>query len=98
MAFARSGLQMIGGSKSGNAPKIWLYKTADTQATVNTAGYFDNGSTTNTGMRNEMKVGDIVFVYDTTTPSLVLTYVNEITAAGVIDIANGTTVSNTDSD
>jgi hypothetical protein len=91
MAFAMSGLTAIGQSKRGNAPGLFLYKTADTQATVNTAGYFNS-------IAALLTVGDIIFVYDSTTPSLVLTYVNQVTAAGVVDIADGTTVSATDTD
>lgn len=91
MAFAMSGLTAIGQSKRGNAPGLFLYKTADTQATVNTAGYFNS-------IASLLTVGDIIFIYDSTTPSLVLTYVNQVTAAGVVDIADGTTVSATDTD
>ncbi len=90
MAFAMSGLTAIGQSKRGNAPGLFLYKTADTQATVNTSGYFNS-------IANLLTVGDIIFVYDTTTPSLVLTYVNGNTGT-VVDIADGTTVSATDTD
>lgn len=91
MAFAMSGLTAIGQSKRGNAPGLFLYKTADTQATVNTSGYFNS-------IASLLTVGDIIFVYDSTTPSLVLTYVNAVSAAGVVDIADGTTVSATDTD
>ncbi len=91
MAFAMSGLTAIGQSKRGNAPGLFLYKTADTQATVNTSGYFNS-------IANLLTVGDIIFVYDSTTPSLVLTYVNAVSGAGVVDIADGTTVSATDTD
>lgn len=91
MAFAMSGLTAIGQSKRGNAPGLFLYKTADTQATVNTSGYFNS-------IAALLTVGDIIFVYDSTTPSLVLTYVNAVSGAGVVDIADGTTVSATDTD
>jgi hypothetical protein len=91
MAFAMTGLTAIGQSKRGNAPGLFLYKTADTQATVNTAGYFNS-------IASLLTVGDVIFVYDSTTPSLVITYVNQVTAAGVVDIADGTTVSATDTD
>jgi hypothetical protein len=91
MPFERNGLTVIGAAKAGNAPSMYLYKTADTQATVNTAGYFNSIATL-------LRVGDIMFVYDSTTPSLVLTYVNQVTNAGVVDIADGTTVSATDTD
>jgi hypothetical protein len=69
---------------------MYLYKTSDTQATVNTSGYFND-------LSSVLSVGDIIFVYDTTTPSLVLTYVNS-NSSGVVDIVDGTTVSATDSD
>lgn len=91
MAYSNDGLVTVCASKAGNAPSMYLYKTADTQATVNTAGYFNS-------IASLLKVGDIIFVYDSTTPSLVLTYVNQVTAAGVVDIADGTTVSATDTD
>jgi hypothetical protein len=91
MAFNADGFSTIAASKAGNAPSMYSYKTADTQATVNTAGYFNSVSSL-------VKVGDIIFVYDSTTPSLVLTYVNAVSAAGVVDIADGTTVSATDTD
>ncbi len=91
MAFNKDGFATIAASKAGNAPSIYSYKTADTQATVNTVSYFDS-------IASLLKVGDIIFVYDSTTPSLVLTYVNQVTTAGVVDIADGTTVSATDTD
>jgi hypothetical protein len=91
MAFSSTGFNAVSTSKAGNAPSMYIYKTADTQATVNTAGYFNS-------VYQLLNVGDILFVYDTTTPSLVLTYVNAVSAAGVVDIADGTTVSATDTD
>ena len=91
MAYSATGLVTVASSKRGNGPSMYLYKTADTQATVNTAGYFN-------ALSSMLEVGDIIFVYDTTTPSLVLTYVNAVSAAGVVDIADGTTVSATDTD
>jgi hypothetical protein len=91
MAFAMTGLTAIGQSKRGNAPGLFLYKTADTQATVNTAGYFNS-------IASLLTVGDVICVYDSTTPSLVITYVNAVSAAGVVDIADGTTISATDTD
>ena len=101
MAFSRAGLNVIGASKKGNAPKLWLYKTADTAATVDGAGYFDNGTTTNTGMRNEMSLGDLIYVNSNsagTTPAYGLMIVTQITAAGIIDVTNATTLGTVDSD
>jgi hypothetical protein len=90
MAFSATGWVTVCAAKAGNAPSMYLYKTADTQATVNSADYF-------LSLKDTLKVGDIIFVYDTTTPSLVLTYVNAVTSTSV-DIADGTTVSATDTD
>lgn len=90
MAYSATGLVTVVASKRGNGPSMYLYKTADTQATVNTAGYFNT-------LANVLEVGDIIFVYDSTTPSLVITYVNA-NSSGVVDIADGTTVSATDTD
>jgi hypothetical protein len=90
MAFSATGWVTVCAAKAGNAPSMYLYKTADTQATVNTADYF-------LSLKDTLKVGDIIFVYDSTTPSLVLTYVNAVTSTSV-DIADGTTVSATDTD
>jgi len=91
MAYSADGLVTVCASKAGNAPSMYLYKTADTQATVNTSGYFN-------AITSMVKIGDIIFVYDTTTPSLVLTYVRANSSAGVVDIADGTTVSATNTD
>jgi hypothetical protein len=90
MAFSATGLVTVCAAKAGNAPSMYLYKTTDTQATVNTADYF-------LSLKDTLKVGDIIFVYDATTPSLVLTYVNAVSSTAV-DIADGTTVSATDTD
>jgi hypothetical protein len=90
MAFSSTGWNTIAANKAGNAPSLYSYKSADTQATINTSGYFDSLSTL-------LKVGDVIFVYDSTTPSLVITYVNS-NSSGVVDIADGTTVSATDTD
>ena len=85
MAFSSTGLVTVCAAKAGNAPSMYLYKTADTQATVNTVSYFDS-------IASLLKVGDIIFVYDSTTPSLVLTYVNAVSSAGVVDIAAASVV------
>lgn len=90
MAFSATGWNTVAAGKAGNAPSIYTYKSADTQATINTAGYFNS-------LASILKVGDIIFIYDTTTPSLVLSYVNANDGT-TVDIADGTTVSATDTD
>lgn len=100
MAFLATGLNLVNGSKAGNAPQIWAYKTDDTAAVVDTAGYFDNGATTNTGMRDVMRVGDLIYVYADAdgTPSFGLHIVTQITTAGVIDVTNAVALGSIDSD
>ena len=41
MAFSSTGWNTIAANKSGNAPSLFSYKSADTQATMNTAAYFN---------------------------------------------------------
>jgi hypothetical protein len=90
MAFDATGWVTVCAAKAGNAPSMYMYKSADTQATINTVGYFAS-------LKDTLKVGDVIFVCDTTTPSLVVTYVNSVTSS-TVDIADGTTVSATDTD
>ncbi len=91
MAFSRTGINPIGGqSKKGTAPQMWTYTSADTIATVNSAGYFNN-------MSDDLSVGDVIFVHDSNTPTMSIAMVAS-NASGVVDITDGTTVAMTDSD
>jgi len=91
MAFARTGWNPIGGmSKRGSAPQMWTYTSADAIATVNTEGYFNSVS-------DEVKVGDLIYVHDSATPTANLVIVLS-NASGVVDVSNGTTIAVTDSD
>jgi len=95
MAFDKTGINLAAASKSGNAPKIWTYKTTDSLTTVDGAGYFDDGATTNTGMRSMMSVGDMIVLHCTsdTTPTFGIAFVNSVSAAGIIDTTNATAIS-----
>jgi hypothetical protein len=91
MAYAVAGLQPIGGqSKAGNSPQIWSYTSADAIATVNTSAYFNDAS-------DLLKVGDLMYIRDSATPtaSLVVVLSN---ASGVVDVSDGTTISVADAD
>ena len=91
MAYSSTGLNSAGGqSKAGNAPQIWTYTSADAIATVNTAAYFNDASSL-------LKVGDIIFVYDSATPSMNIVYVLP-NASGVVDVSDGLAVTATDTD
>ena len=90
MAFVRADFKT--GDSSGNAPSIHSYTTADTIATVNTAGYFNNAS-------KILTVGDLIYCWTSNagTPVAVLTQVLS-NAAGVVDVADGTVLAATDTD
>jgi hypothetical protein len=91
MAYSSTGLNAAGGqSKAGNAPQIWTYTSADAIATVNTAAYFNDASSL-------LKVGDIIYVYDSATPTMSIVFVLS-NASGVVDVSDGLTVTATDTD
>lgn len=48
-------------SKPGKAPQLWTYKTADTAATIDSAGYF-NGGVAYGGVYGLLRIGDWIMV------------------------------------
>lgn len=91
MAFNRENFGPIGNtSKAGTSPVMWGYKSADAIATVNTSGYFN-------AVFDVVSVGDIIYCYDTATPtaSLVIVLTN---AAGVVDVSDGQAITVADAD
>ena len=92
MAFSSTGFATIGASKSGNAPSIYSYQTADTIADVNTEGYFNSLSDT-------LAVGDLIYCVTSTGGTRVSTLTQVLSnSAGVVDVADGTTLAATDGD
>jgi len=91
MAYSVTGLQPIGGqAKAGNAPQMWSYTSADAIATVNTSGYFNSAA-------DLLKVGDLIYVYDSNTPTASLVVVLSNTGT-VVDVSDGTSIAVTDAD
>jgi hypothetical protein len=91
MAFALTGLNPIGGqSKKGSNSAMWSYTSADAIAAVNSAAYFNAAS-------QILAIGDVIFVYDNNTPTMSICIVLS-NASGVVDVSDGTTVAQTDSD
>jgi len=93
MAYTKDNLQPIGGqAKAGNAPQMWSYTAPGTDAIadINTEGYFNNAS-------DVLKVGDLVYIWDSSVPTATLSVVLS-NASGVVDISDGTTIAVTDSD
>lgn len=92
MAFSTSGFVAVAASKRGNAPSIYAYKTTDAIADVNTAGYFNSLSDT-------LEVGDLIYCVTSTGTTAVATMVYVLSnASGVVDVSDGTTLANTDTD
>lgn len=92
MAFSATGFATIGASKKGNAPSVYSYSTTDTIATVNTEGYFNDLSDT-------LAVGDLIYCLTSTGTTAVATLVYVLSnTGGVVDVNDGTTLANTDSD
>lgn len=92
MAFSATGWATVAASKRGQAPSIFAYKTTDSIATVNTAGYFD-------ALTNTLEVGDLIYCVTSTGSTAVCTLTQVLSnASGVVDVADGTTLSATDTD
>mgnify|MGYP003632273160 FL=1 len=87
MAYAAAGLHRIGGA-SGAA--LWMYRTADAIATINSAGYFNDAAAM-------LNIRDLIIVQDTNVPST--NFVTVLTNTGsVVDVSDGTVVVETDGD
>jgi hypothetical protein len=92
MAFSSTGWNVVGASKRGNAPSIYTYTTTDAIADVNTSGYFNT-------LANTLAVGDLIYCVTSTGSTAVATLVYVLSnASGVVDVNDGTTLANTDSD
>ena len=62
MAYSTNNPPSLVADRIGGGGSLWLYKSADDDATVNGAGYVSNAGALG------MAVGDLVLVIDTTTP------------------------------
>ena len=92
MAFSTTGFATIAASKRGNAPGIYAYKTTDSIATVNTEGYFND-------LASVLEVGDLIYCVTSTGSTAVATLAYVLSnASGVVDVSDGTTLANTDTD
>ena len=92
MAYDSAGFTTFGAAKRGTAPAMYGYKTADTIATVNTEGYFNDLSDT-------LEVGDLIYCVTSTGGTAVCTLTQVLSnTGGVVDVADGTTLAATDGD
>jgi hypothetical protein len=92
MAYDSAGFTTFSAAKRGTAPAMYGYKTADTIATVNTEGYFNDLSDT-------LEVGDLIYCVTSTGSTAVCTLTQVLSnTGGVVDVADGTTLAATDGD
>ncbi|MBR9970812.1 hypothetical protein [Magnetospirillum sulfuroxidans] len=88
MAYIAKNLEYVGGALISH----WNYVTTDTAATVDTAGYFNSASSV-------LKVGDRIHAnVDTGGTPAYGTFVVLSNAAGVVDVADMTAMTATDTD
>jgi len=88
MAFNAANLTRMAGA---SGVSLWHYTSADSIATVNSAGYFNGASAM-------MNIRDVIIVVDSNTPTTNLANVLTNTSSGVVDISNGTAIVETDGD
>ena len=87
MAYSASGLTRMAG---GGGHNIWFYTSADALSVVRASGYFNDAASV-------MNVGDLVAVYDNDAPTMAWTVVLSNTGS-VVDVADGTALTMTDTD
>ena len=93
MAYSEKNLQPIGGqAKAGTAPQMWSYTAPGTDAIadINTEGYFNSAA-------DVLKVGDLIYVWDSSVPTGTLVFVLSNTGT-VVDVSDGTAVAVGDAD
>ena len=92
MAFTKENLNLVAGSKAGNAPQIWTYKSNDLAGDIDASGYFND-------VAGLLKVGDLMYIHADadSTPAFGLAVVTSNTGT-VVDITNLTSVGTINSD
>ncbi len=92
MAYAQAGWSTVSASKAGNSVALYAYSTADTVATVNTSGYFND-------LSDVLSIGDIILVRSSTGGTQVVTINYVLTnSSGVVDVNDGLVVPATNTD
>jgi hypothetical protein len=92
MAYSANGFSTVAASKAGTSPAIYAYSTADAIADVNTSGYFNS-------LSSFLRVGDLIYCVTSTGGTIVASFVYVLSnASGVVDVNDGTTLANTDTD
>jgi hypothetical protein len=92
MAYEVKGLMLVAGSKAGNAPQMWTYKSNDLAEDIDGAGYFNDAASI-------LKVGDLMYIHADADSSATfgLAVVNA-NSGTVVDITSLTALGAVDSD
>lgn len=98
MAYDNAGLSRLGG-QNANSPTAWMYVTADSLATCDTAAYFNSAA-------DKLKVSDLIFISVTGGNSAGVAKVNSNTrdlaanppVSGVVDVTSAVVLGSADSD
>lgn len=94
MAYATSNPPiLVTQALNGGPGSVWIYRSEDGSTVVDGANYITNGGSLG------MAIGDLVYVVDTTSGS-VITTIHQVNATGdgTTDLTDATTVTQTDSD
>lgn len=92
MAYSKNNLALVAAGIGGGHNK-WSYVSTDSIATVNTTGYISDGYFMG------LRVQDTVEVTDTSTPTKSLCVViSASSSTGAVDLSDGTTIAQTNSD
>ena len=87
MAYSASGLTRMAG---GGGHSLWFYDSTDAMSVVRASGYFNSAA-------SMLNVGDAIFVLDSDAPALSVSLVLS-NDGSVVDIADGTAITVTDTD
>ena len=87
MAYSASGLTRMAG---GGGHSLWFYDSTDAMSVVRASGYFNDAA-------NMLNVGDAIFVLDSDAPAISVSLVLS-NDGSVVDIADGTAITVTDTD
>jgi hypothetical protein len=92
MAFNADNLMLAAGSKAGNAPQMWTYKTNDLGTAVDGSGYFNS-------VASLLKVGDLIYVHaDADSSATFGLHIVTSNTGTVVDVTNAVALGAIDSD
>lgn len=94
MAFTKASFQPIGGQgRRGDAPQMFSYKTEDSAADLDTAGYFNE-------VRHMLEIGDVILRVTLSSGALSTTgfHVVKDKSATAVDVTDTLALTMTDTD